>query len=424
MIAIAYSYRDPLLDTSPDAWPMPIDRIYRDLGDRTALRQLFEDCRENSPRSFLVRRLGELGDDPIEISTRLQELENLGIEIIVLEDANYRENFARLLHEAQKSRQSDRLKRGHARDRLKALPPPGKAPYGYRRGKDRYLLDKATAPVVKDFFDRFLLSGSLRGSVKYLEKRYGKKISVSTARNWLTNPVYRGDLRYLNREVIPDTHAPILTREEAAGIDRLLRNHRLFPSRSASAPRSLAGLVSCGECGSPMTIASVTPRKGDRRYLYLRPRQCPRERVCPAIDYEQFLQSTIERICQDLPAAITRSSPPDLGGVKKAIEGEVTKKREILEKLKDLQSEGILDEETAALRAYKIDTEIAELRGRLDRLPPENLPILARDIGFPRFWQDLSESERRFYFREFIRRVEIDRSSENGEWQIRLIFVF
>jgi DNA invertase Pin-like site-specific DNA recombinase len=421
---IAYCYYDPLLESPPDVsiWGVEIDRLYLDRGDRTQLGQLLQDCRTHPPRSLLVRRLAELGRNAIEVSSCVQKLENLGIEMIVLEDPNYRENFAHLLQESEKNRHSERLKAGHARNRLKAVPPPGKAPYGYRRGKDRYLLDRSTAPVVKEFFDRFLLSGSLRGSVKYLEKRYGKKISVSTARNWLTSPVYRGDLLYLDTEIIPDTHAPILSREEAAGIDRLLRNHRLFPPRSASAPRSLAGLVFCGECGSSMTITQVTGRGNRTEYLYLRPRQCSRNRKCSAIDYERILECTVERICQDLPATISRLSLPDLDGVKGAIEGNIQQKQEILAKLPDLQAEGILDEETARLRAYKVNNEIAELRTKLDRLPPGNLGVIAREVAFPQFWQDLSESERRFYFREFIRRIELERSP--GEWDLRLVFVF
>jgi DNA invertase Pin-like site-specific DNA recombinase len=421
---IAYCYCDPLLESPPDLsiWGVEIDRLYLDRGDRTQLEQLLQDCRTHPPRSLLVRRLAEFGNNAIEVSSCVQQLENLGIEIILLEDPNYRENFARILQESEKNRQSKRLKAGHARNRLKAVPPPGKAPYGYRRGKDRYLLDRSTAPVVKEFFDRFLLSGSLRGSVKYLEKRYGKKISVSTARNWLTSPVYRGDLLYLDTEIIPDTHAPILSREEAAGIDRLLRNHRLFPPRSASAPRSLAGLVFCGECGSSMTITQVTGRVNRTKYLYLRPRQCSRNRKCSAIDYERILECTVERICQDLPATISRLSLPDLDGVKGAIEGNIQQKQGILAKLPDLQAEGILDEETARLRAYKVNNEIAELRTKLDRLPPGNLGVIAREVAFPQFWQDLSESERRFYFREFIRRIEIDRTG--GEWELRLVFVF
>mgnify|MGYP003339245554 CR=1 FL=1 len=133
------------------------------------------------------------------------------------------------------------IREGHARNRLKGLPPPGRAPYGYRRGKDRYTIDRAAAAVVKDFFEHFLLYGSLRGAVRHLAQRYGKKISTSTAQRWLTHPVYRGDLCYQKGEVVRDTHTALISREEAAQIDRLLRRNHRLPPRTAGTCRSLAG---------------------------------------------------------------------------------------------------------------------------------------------------------------------------------------
>ena len=126
----------------------------------------------------------------------------------------------------QRSRQ---LKAGHARNRLKTLPPPGKAPYGYRRGQERYIIDRMAAPVVTAFVEEFLLYGSLRGAVRFVERRFGKRISVSTGRRWLTHPVYRGDLQYGDGQVMRDTHAAIISRDAAAQIDRLLRRNSQLP---------------------------------------------------------------------------------------------------------------------------------------------------------------------------------------------------
>ncbi|MFM7439168.1 MAG: recombinase family protein, partial [Snowella sp.] len=196
MKIIAYLYSEPLLDPllEPSIWGLEVDRIYQDLGKRQQLEQLLVDVRENPPNYLLIRRLEELGNSVAEVSDRLMQLESLGIEIVAteqpysssqfnqVEPALLKANLARLLQEIQASQRRRRLQQGHARNRLEAVPPPGKAPYGYRRGKDRYLLDRSTAPVVKDFCEQFLLFGSLRGAVRYLEKRYGKKIAVSTGR--------------------------------------------------------------------------------------------------------------------------------------------------------------------------------------------------------------------------------------------------
>jgi hypothetical protein len=51
-----------------------------------------------------------------------------------------------------------------------------------------------------------------------------------------------------------------------------------------------------------------------------------------------------------------------------------------------------------------------------------NLQELSRSVAIPQFWLDLSEAERRFFFREFIRRIQIQRQAEG--WQVHLELVF
>ncbi len=261
MKIIAYSYTDPLLESSPDQadWGWEVDRVYEDLGKqksslRSQLQQLFTDCQTEPADYLLIRRLEELGDTVEEISDRLNELEVMGIAVIATEQPYTSENYPlgadllNLLNAIQRQQRSRRIRQGHARNRLDVAPPPGKVPYGYRRGKGKYTIDRSTSPVVKDFFEHFLLYGSLRGSVRYLAnllygslrgsvrylaKKYGKKISVTTGRRWLTNPVYRGNTAYQNGEIISNTHIPIISKEEAAQVDRLLRRNSRLPSRTA-----------------------------------------------------------------------------------------------------------------------------------------------------------------------------------------------
>lgn len=436
MRIIAYSYSDPLLESPPEQglWGAEMDQVYQDLGGRQQLQQLLADCQTEAADYLLIQRLEELGDSVEEVSNRLSQIEAMGMIIIATEQpysscqltdtsgTEIRANLFKLIQEIYNSQRSRRIRQGHARNRIKALPPPGKAPYGYRRGKERFIIDRSTAPVVKDFFEQFLLYGSLRRAVRYLEKKYSKKISVSTGRRWLTNPVYRGSLGYHNGEVISDTHIPILNREEAAQIDRLLRRNRRLPPRTASAPRSLAGLVVCKECQSKLSIVSVTRYSKDKEYLYLRPISCPKLPKCRAIVYGQVLEQTIRSICQELPRAVALMHSSGLDGVKQSFTNQIANRQDILTELKSLTSRGVLDSETADLRAYKLHTEISQLQEQLAAMPPVNLQALAQAVSIYQFWSDLSESERRFYFREFIRQIEITR--QNQEWQLQLVFIF
>lgn len=435
---LAYSYSDLMFESVPSAsvWGREVDRVYQDLADssstlgkRQQLQQLIQDC-ETEPGSYvLIRRLEELGDTIQEVSNRLSQLEQLDVHLIVTEEAIgsdsqplKRSDLLRLLQAIQKDQQSRKLKRGHAQNRVKALPPPGKAPYGYRRGKDRYTVDRTTAPIVKEFFDHFILYGSLRGSVRHIQRKYNKKISPSTGKRWLTSPVYRGDLLYQNGEIIRDTHVPILPRDEAAQVDRLLRRNRRMPSRTASAPRSLSGLVICGNCQSPMKVSRVTAPRSKQEYLYLRPTACPNLPKCRAIPYEQILEQTIAQVCEELPRTVDRAPLPDIDAIQQRILGQITAKQAVLEQLPALISSGVLDSETAELRAYKLRTEMAALQANLAQLPPVNLKTIAQVVSIPQFWLDLSEAERRFYFREFIRQIRIVRNE--AAWRIELVFIF
>lgn len=435
MKIIAYFYTDPLLDSPPavDFFGEEIERIYQDLGGRKQLQELLKNCETEPPNYLLMRGLEELGNSVQEVCDRLIQLESLGVEIMVQNSQADRDQVApfsaknqasliKLLAQIQRQQHSRNIRKGHAQNRLQALPPPGKAPYGYRRGKDRYTLDKSAAPVVKEFFERFLIYGSLRGAVRYLAKKYGKKISVSTGRRWLTNSVYRGDLEYQNGEVISNTHVAIISREEAAQVDRLLRRNRRLPPRTASAPRSLAGLVVCGECHSGMIVAKVTSYRKEREYLYLRPTSCAKIPKCKALVYHEVLEQIIIAICRELPLAVAGLQMPDMERVKAGILNAITGKQDILAQLPILIDNGVLDEETAQLRAYKLRTEIAELQSQFAQLPPVNLRETAQAVSIPQFWLDLSESERRFYFREFLQKIEIVRLGE--QWKIQLLFIF
>ncbi len=432
MKIFAYTYTDPLLEPTPDPtdWGWEVDQTYQDLGKRSQLQQLFNDCKTQPPDYLLIRRLEELGDSVESVSNAIAQFQALEVILIAVEQSynssqestSPRLDLLKLLQEIQHQQRSRRIRSGHARNRLNAAPPPGKAPYGYRRGKGKYIIDRSTSPVVKDFFEQFILYGSLRGAVRMMAKKYGKKISVTTGRRWLTNPVYRGDTAYQNGEIISDTHTAIISREEGAQVDRLLRRNSRLPSRTASAPRSLAGLVVCSECQSHMTVSRVTIRNQNKEYLYLRPITCQKHPKCRAIPYQEVLEYTINAVCRDLPLAVAQMNFPQLDAVKNSFSEAIARQQEILDQLPALQETGILDEETAKFRAYKLHTEISDLQAKLATLPPVNLRSVAQSVSIPQFWLDLSESERRFYFREFIRQIKITR--QDKEWKLQIIFIF
>ncbi len=151
MRIFVYSYSDPLLDEvpEPEAWGVEVDRIYSDWGQRNELDQLFQDVKTAAPDYLLLHRLDELGENLREIGDCLQRLEHLGIQVIATEQDYQtaksldRADLGQLFQTIGDRLQRQKIQRGHAKNRRQCLPPPGKAPYGYKRGQDRYLIDRS-----------------------------------------------------------------------------------------------------------------------------------------------------------------------------------------------------------------------------------------------------------------------------------------
>jgi hypothetical protein len=138
--------------------------------------------------------------------------------------------------------------------------------------------------------------------------------------------------------------------------------------------------------------------------------------------YEAVLQKTVAAVCENLQRLADRLPLPDCDGVKAGLQGQIAQKQNILEVLPQLHAEGILDEETLKLRIYHVKAEISQLQAQLLQLPPVNLRETARAVSLPQFWWDLTETERRVYFREFVQQIKI-RRSDSG-WEVCIEFMF
>ena len=171
-----------------------------------------------------------------------------------------------------------------------------------------------------------------------------------------------------------------------------------------------------------MIINQVTQRNKKKEYLYIRPQKCPLKPQCKAIAYQEVLTKTIEYICDNFPNKVKNFDSKQIEAYKTNIQEQMTEKKDILNQLSSLIQSNILDEQTAQIRRYTLNIEISKLSSQLEQLPPENLKNIAQAVSLPRFWQDLSEAERRFYFREFIRQIYIEQTSKS-EWNLEINFI-
>lgn len=438
-LIIAYTYTEPFIDKIPDSffWGCEVDRVYQDIGNRKELKNLLKDCQQKNLHYLLIRSLSELGNSLIEVIQIVNKIEEFNIEIItieenynsskfrLIEDSKKRELLINIIQEIWKKIEKQKLKKAQGNNRLKILPPPGKPPFGYMRGKEGYIVNRSNVYIIREFFERFLLYGSLADSVKYIKEKFNKKIALSTAHYWLKNPIYRGDLVYKNQEIITDTHSAIITREESAQIDRILKSHRLVKPRSASANYALAGLVQCSQCLSSLRISHINKKKYQDKYLYLIPSKCQNKNTCKALKYQEVFERTINKICEQLPLLTQNCQGENPQCIKEKLSKKIEEKENLLLTINQLIKEEILDEETGSIRKYKIKQEISEIKQNIAQLPPDKLSQISTALSNPQFWLDLSATECRFYLREFVKKIKIMPMNEgNKNWQIMVEFIF
>jgi site-specific DNA recombinase len=200
--------------------------------------------------------------------------------------------------ELEREKIAERTQRGRRARVASGKPIAGPRPaYGYTWSADktRYLIDPATAPVVRIIFDWALGGVTLRGMATRLHERGipsptgQERWSLSALRNLLLRHVYTGDaMAFAKRAVkrpdgsytrragtpdelvpVPNVAEPIVTREELAAVkDRLTTNkaHAHRNNRSPEATLLRAGFAICGHCGSVLAVANRGTSSRSPRY--------------------------------------------------------------------------------------------------------------------------------------------------------------
>lgn len=395
-----------------------------DLGDRHHYINLVQQygSAEAADLRLYVLSLTDLGETAPKVEQQVQFWLQRGAELwVVTEDGAQslgdREVLETWLAQLPQELKGRHIAEGHAQNRLNRKPPPGPAPFGYRRVGNTYELDEQPAQLVRAFFDRFLLFGSIRGAVKDINQERADTISVTTARRWLSSPVYRGDLKFKDGVTLRDTHPALLSREEAAQIDRWSRRNSPIASRSTSAPRALAGLVVCQTCDRPLRIVQATRKNQAKVYRYLRCTTCRY-----SVNYELALTNTIQAVCQQLPERTSNLDSVPIDSIKSRIELQIERNKVEIVTLdtepapEEMPTESDRDRQ---LQRYLLEGENAKLGEKRDQLPPGNLAAIAQAVSIEPFWRALSESEQRAYLREFIKQISI-----NSDAEVKLEFFF
>ena len=276
--------------------------------------------------------------------------------------------------------------------------------------KDKHLVPNDDAHIVRDMFEYYARTNNLRQLVLYLEAEYGFIRTQGNIRNYLTNPLYKGEYRG-NKGYCE----AIVSEELWDTVQRLLSHNIRCSTRHEYI---FTGMVICAECGRKMRAnyqSTISRRKDGSRvkkhysnyacwsaiaYHRCDNNRCITERV---IEKELLRRVSGELREYVINYDVESQKRKNVDGKIKALEGKIGR-------LKELFVNGLISLEELKSDIDRYQTEIDDLRAESIR-PGKDLSELRAflDLDFEKMYSSLSIQEKRQIWQSIIKEIRFDK---------------
>ena len=437
--------------------------------ERPDFKKMMEDVKEGRTNCIIVKDLSRFGRNYLDAGEYIEKIfPFLGVRFIAVND-NYDSlgeksasddlviPFKNLINEAYCRDISVKVRTQLEIKRKSGQYIGAFAVYGYMKDdtdKNRLVVDEYAADIVRDIFAwkldgmspqdiavRLNQSGIL--SPMEYKKSLGMKFATSFKANaqaaWsansvlriLKNPVYIGVLtqgkettpsykvrkRIIKPEdewtVIPDSHEPIIRREDFESVQKVLTlDTRRSPNDSNV--QLFSGMVFCGECGASMVRKTVP--SGNKKYVYYVCSAHKQDKSCAShgmrdTALEEVVLETVKQYIRDVIdlddiLSMTDTAPLRTAEAQK-VQRQLDKKRSEHERLQKLLmslyenlADGIIDRDEYAKLKQNYAGRAAECEKQMDALK-ESIVQIKEQGGEHREWmmrfrkhQNITELER------------------------------
>lgn len=437
--------------------------------ERPDFKKMMEDVKEGRTNCIIVKDLSRFGRNYLDAGEYIEKIfPFLGVRFIAVND-NYDSlgeksasddlviPFKNLINEAYCRDISVKVRTQLEIKRKSGQYIGAFAVYGYMKDetdKNRLIVDEYAADIVRDIFSwkldgmspqdiavRLNQSGILSPMEykKSLGMRFATSFKANAQAAWsansvlriLKNPVYIGVLtqgkettpsykvrkRIIKPEdewtVIPDSHEPIIRREDFESVQKVLTlDTRRSPNDSNV--QLFSGMVFCGECGASMVRKTVP--SGNKKYVYYVCSAHKQDKSCAShgmrdTALEEVVLETVKQYIRDVIdlddiLSMTDTAPLRTAEAQK-VQRQLDKKRSEHERLQKLLmslyenlADGIIDRDEYAKLKQNYAGRAAECEKQMDALK-ESIVQIKEQGGEHREWmmrfrkhQNITELER------------------------------
>ena len=412
--------------------------------DRPDFQRMLNDIEDEKVNMVITKDLSRLGRDYIRTGYYIdfyfkdKDVRYIAVNdnVDTLYDNNDIAPFKNILNDMYAKDTSRKVKTAVRQRLLKGMFIASHPPYGYKRNpynKNHLIIDEEVVDVVRLIFDLALSNMGIATIAKELNRRCipipsvykaskgyqcyqtlldsrrakfnDKDVetwSTATVGNILRNQMYVGDMVGNKREVknyrtgkqivhtkdeyivIPNTHEPIISREDFEKVQMLVANkHR--PSKT-NHENEFRGLLKCANCGRTMTMYHKVLASGQVIWRYRCMGKTIRHGIDPEtniIKYDDIYNIVFKRL-KELFNSIKNDddsfiyklmSKHEVGGQEKKLEVEKNKIQrkldtisKLIKKLYEDYIEGILTTENYQTMVNEYQKEQFELKERLEKI--------------------------------------------------------
>lgn len=412
--------------------------------DRPDFQRMLNDIEDEKVNMVITKDLSRLGRDYIRTGYYIdfyfkdKDVRYIAVNdnVDTLYDNNDIAPFKNILNDMYAKDTSRKVKTAVRQRLLKGMFIASHPPYGYKRNpynKNHLIIDEEVVDVVRLIFDLALSNIGIATIAKELNRRgipipsvykaskgyqcyqtlldsrrakfNDKDVetwSTATVGNILRNQMYVGDMVGNKREVknyrtgkqivhtkdeyivIPNTHEPIISREDFEKVQMLVANkHR--PSKT-NHENEFRGLLKCANCGRSMTMYHKVLASGQVVWRYRCMGKTIRHGIDPEtniIKYDDIYNIVFKRL-KELLNSIKKDddsfiykimSKHEVGVQEKKLEVEKNKIQrkldtisKLIKKLYEDYIEGILNTENYQTMVNEYQKEQVELKERLEKI--------------------------------------------------------
>lgn len=272
--------------------------------------------------------------------------------------------------------------------------------------RDRHLIkDKEHEEMTLDLLDFFEKHQSKAATLGYINIKYGRKMTMKTLTNLLTDTLLYGEYKG-----VPEYVDPYITKERFDRIQEILKRN----SRMPASPARLflfSGLIKCPCCNNNL-VGNYVKSSGKYDVFVYRCNMARTQKICPytlSISERKIEKQLLDNLGQYITNEVVRVENIADSQPKNNNEEKANKIKAEMERLNLMFRKGRIDEEEYDKEYFSLDKKLKAID--IDEKPPEkDLDALKGllETDYRGLYAQLTKENKKAFWRRIIKEFSVD----------------